>query len=102
MKNSFHLKFFKKKFKHTIILYLDTPGLKFIQICIYYLGFFLEIPFPLFHSFPIYPIIYIFDISLVCSNVKFQEIDIDDKALDEISGKKILAVSKFWMGLDSN
>ena len=46
--------------------------------------------------------IYIFDISLVCSNVKFQEIDIDDKALDEISGKKILAVSKFWMGLDSN
>jgi len=34
------------------------------------------------------------------SNMK--EIDIDDKALDEISGKKILAVSKFWMGLDSN
>ena len=32
--------------------------------------------------------------------LKFQEIDIEEKAKDEDLSKKILAVSKFWTGLE--
>lgn len=34
--------------------------------------------------------------------LKFQEIEIDAKARDEVLSKKMLAVSKFWTGLENN